>query len=235
MQSLARCEKIILRDIQKSLLTPTLIVLPHRLGNAAEEMKVDDHVNTDITYKNFCDMARVLTGRPITASIIMPVQDARSELWEEHCDTVSAVVGICRERGFETLVVDQYNAVRLGCPYAHPAGCLATNHPKRDQPFQEWQIHTFLQNIHVTLKDVLLLLPFQLQEKPLRSRKANDVACPNKLKRPEFETVPDSHYRCFNEDQHPHGDSVSKRPKQLQPPRVPPLKEKHDMLDPLAT
>ncbi|KAL6739627.1 hypothetical protein Aduo_013060 [Ancylostoma duodenale] len=262
MQALARCEKIVLSDIEESPLTPTLIVLPHSFRNVAKEIKVEDQVNI-YAYKNFYDLARVLTERPITASIIMvwplerptndaarkvvlqlerhlrcggtlqmfpsPYEDAKSELWEERRNTVSAVVEYLQgpERGFEALVVDQYTPVRHGCRYTHPAGCLGTNPRKGDQPFQGWQIHTFLQKIRVTLKDVLLLPPFQLREKPLHCKEAKDAARANKPKEVEFETLPDPHHRRFKENQHPHGEPASKRPKQYKSPRMSPLKERH--------
>ncbi|KAL6734932.1 hypothetical protein Aduo_005420 [Ancylostoma duodenale] len=135
MQALARCEKIVLSDIEESPLTPTLIVLPHSFRNVAKEIKVEDQVDI-YAYKNFYDLARVLTERPITASIIMvwplerptndaarkvvlqlerhlrcggtlqmfpsPYEDAKSELWEERRNTVSAVVEYLQgpERGW---------------------------------------------------------------------------------------------------------------------------------------
>ncbi|EYB95442.1 hypothetical protein Y032_0160g3358 [Ancylostoma ceylanicum] len=110
---------------------------------------------------------------------------------------------------------------------AHPAGCLGTNPRKGDQPFQGWQIHTFLQKIRVTLKDVLLPPPFQIREKSLHSREAKDAARPNKPTQSHFKTLPDPHHRRFKENQHPHGEPVSNRPKQRQPPRKSHLKEKH--------
>ncbi|RCN48383.1 hypothetical protein ANCCAN_05531 [Ancylostoma caninum] len=251
MQALARCEKIVLSDIEESPLTPTLIVLPHSLRHIAKEIKVEDQVDI-YAYKNFYDLARVLTERSITASIIMvwPFEkptndaarkvvlqlerhlrcDAKSELWEERRNTVRAVVEYLQgpERGFEALVVDQYPPVRHGCRYTHPAGCLGTNPRKGDQPFQGWQILTFLQKIRVTFKDVLLLPPFQLREKPMHSREAKDAARANKPKEVEFETLPDPHHRRFKENQqHAHGEPQSKRPKQYKTPRMSPSKERH--------
>ncbi|EYB95441.1 hypothetical protein Y032_0160g3357 [Ancylostoma ceylanicum] len=71
MQALARCEKITINDFERSPLTISLIVSPHSFRNVAKKSRWKARSTSTYFYKNFYDLARVMTEMSITALIIM--------------------------------------------------------------------------------------------------------------------------------------------------------------------